>query len=183
MIQDANFPSMRAKWRCRQGALLSCRAWFSRLALVVAALAGAALVVPDARAQLGASPEQMAKAYGPVFRHNARIWHRQLYESSLVDGDIYQHGTVYIRAVFRQGKAVLLEYIKADAMFTDKEIDALLMENADGSHWETGKDSTAAAKNFRRLDNQAIAQWETGVDGSLLVSVEASSRIGEKLLQ
>lgn len=79
-------------------------------AATAVAVAGWLVSAGPVRAQLGATPAEMAKIYGPVFRHNARIWHRQLYENSLVDGDIYQKGSLFVRAVFRQGRAVLLEF-------------------------------------------------------------------------
>jgi hypothetical protein len=170
---------MKANWNSERRR----RVFRITAAVVAAAFGNHFIFAAPAYAQLGATPEQMVKFYGPVFRHNARIWHRQIYESSMVDGDIYQKGGVYVRAVFRQGRAVLLEFSRIDAALKSQEIDDLLSVNAEGSHWEMGKDSTDGSKFYRRLDELAVAQWAVGEDGSLLVSAEAPTLAGSRLLQ
>lgn len=138
-------------------------------------------VIP-VRAQLGATPGVMRRMYGPMLRHNARIWHREVYDSDLMDGDIYCKDDLFVRAAFRGGMVELLEFCTTTRVLTQKDVDHLLSINAAGSRWELGPDSTAAAKFYRREDGGAIAQWAVGDNGSLLVSAENLGGFWEKLL-
>lgn len=150
---------------------------------IVLAVASAWLFsLSPVQAQLGATPEEMVKLYGAVFRRNARIRHRQIYESSTIDGDIYKKDNFCIRAAYRQGKVVLLEFCKIDDALKQSEVDALLAASSGRSQWVTGKDSTLEAKFYHREDGKAVAQWATGYDGSLLVSAEEPERFGDQLL-
>ncbi len=135
-----------------------------------------------ASAQLGATADEMAKLYGPIFRHNARIYHRQIYDGSELDGDIYRKSNLCVRATFRRGKIVLLEFSKIDDALKQTEVDTFLSANAEGSRWEAGKDSTLEAKFYHRQDGRAIAQWAIGYDGSLLISAEEPNRLEQMLL-
>ena len=151
---------------------------------VVALVSGWLIFSPSSvYSQLRATPEEITKIYGPVFRHNARLWHRQFYDGSVVDGDIYKKDEIYVRVVFRQDKAVLLEFSRIDDALKQKDIDAMLSASAEGSHWEMGKDSTLEAKFYRRVDDLAIAQWAIGYDGSLLISAEEPTWGGDKFLR
>lgn len=133
-------------------------------------------------AQLGATAGIMAKVYGPMLRRNARVWHREIYDSGVLDGNIYCKDGIFVRAAFREGMVELMEFSTVRGVLTQNDIDRLLAVNGAGSRWELGLDSTTAAKFYRREDGGAIAQWAVGDYGSLLVSAENLNGFGEKLL-
>ena len=150
--------------------------------MVAVSVFGWLFLPSPAHAQLGVAPEEMTKLYGTIFRHNARIRHRQIYDSDALDGDIYKKDNLCIRAAYRRGKVVLLEFCKIDDALKQPEVDTLLAANSGGSRWVMGKDSTLEAKFYHREDGRAIAQWAIGYDGSLLVSAEEPERFGDQLL-
>ena len=117
-----------------------------------------------------------------MVRHHARVWHREIYDTGLMDGDIYCRDDIFVRAAFREGMVELLEFCTVKRLLTQRDVDRLLAINGAGSRWEMGLDSTAAAKFYRREDGGAIAQWAVGDNGSLLVSAENLNNFGEKLL-
>ena len=121
---------------------------------------------------LNGTPAEVAKLYGPVLKHNARVRNHVILEGSVVDGDLYGKNGLIIRAVYIKGRCVLLEYTRANGPLTLADVNPLLTSNADGSSWQQGKDSTDTAKYYHRADNKAIAHWSTENDGSLLVSLE-----------
>ena len=67
---------------------------------------------------------------------------------------------------------MLLEYTRVDGALTAADVDAALAASVAGFAWEMGKDSTDATRFYHRTDGKAIANWQTGNDGSLLVSTE-----------
>lgn len=139
-------------------------------------------VIGSAHAQLGATPGIMSKMYGPVLRHGARVWHRELYDTGVLDGDIYRKDDLFVRAVFRTGTVELLEFCTLSRILTQRDIDALLDANGNGSRWLLGADSTSTAKYYRREDGGAIAHWSAGENGSLLLSAEKLTHLEDKLL-
>ena len=133
---------------------------------------------------LNATPAEIAKIYGPVLKHNARVRNHQVLEGSVMDGDLYGKNGFIIRAVYIKGRCVLLEYTRATGPLTFADVNPLLAANAGNSTWETGKDSTDATRFYRRLDDKAVAEWTRDNDGSLLISVEdGNTALGGGLLQ
>ncbi len=84
--------------------------------------------------------------------------------------------------MFRQGKVVLLEFSRLDGALKPSEIDAALSASAAAVGWEVGRDSTETARYYRRRDNLTIAHWAIGLEGSLLISAEDPTCMGDKLL-
>ena len=123
---------------------------------------------------LGATPMEIVKIYGPVLRHNARVRHHEIIEGgdSVFTGDLHGKNDLVIRTVYHKDRCVLLEYTRINAALSVADVDAALASSVAGFAWEMGKDSTDTSKYFHRSDGRAIAQWATGYDGSLLVSVE-----------
>ena len=120
---------------------------------------------------LGATPAEIAKRFGPVLKHNARVRHHQVLEGGTVlDGDLHGKNGLIIRVVYHQGHAVLLEYTRAAGTLTTADINTLLAGCADGSVWEMGKDSTDATKLYHRTDGRAIAHWAVADDSFLIAS-------------
>ena len=147
---------------------------------------GAALHADDAlpgSTPLNGTPAEVAKRYGPVLKHNARVRNHEVLEGSVMDGDLYGKNGFIIRAVYIKGRCVLLEYTRATGPLTFADVNPLLATNAGNSTWESGKDSTDATKFYHRLDDKAVAQWTRDNDGSLLISVEdGDSALGGGLL-
>ena len=126
----------------------------------------------------------MAKHYGPMLKHNARVRNHIVLEGSVLDGDLYSKNNLIIRAVFIKNRCVLLEYTRATGPLTLADVNPLLTANAGNSAWQQGKDSTDTAKFYHRLDDKAVAHWSTENDGSLLISVEdGNAGFGGGLLQ
>ena len=133
---------------------------------------------------LNSTPTEVAKFYGPVLKHNARVRNHQVLEGTVLDGDLYGKNGIVIRAVYFKSRCVLLEYTRATGTLTPADVNQFLAANAGGSSWQQGKDSTDVSKFYRRLDDKAIAHWSTENDGSLLVSTEdGNSTLGGGLLQ
>ena len=154
------------------------------LGLAASAAWSAAAPADPGAAPLGGTPAEMAKLYGPVLKHNARVRNHVVLEGTVLDGDLYGKNGLIIRAVFFKGHCVLLEYTRATGPLTLADVNPLLATNAGGSTWQEGKDSAGTAKFYHRLDDKAIAHWSTDNDGSLLVSVEdGSGTFGGGLIQ
>ena len=133
---------------------------------------------------LNGTPAEVARFYGPVLKHNARVRNHQVLEGSVMDGDLYGKNGFIIRAVYIKGRCVLLEYTRATGPLTFADVNPLLAANAANSTWEPGKDGTDTAKSYRRLDDKAVAHWTAENDGSLLISVEdGNTSLGGGLLQ
>ena len=157
--------------------LLVIAAWFAAMGGV---RAGEHAVGDDT--PLNGTPAQVAKFYGPVLKHNARVRNHVILEGSVMDGDLYGKNGLIIRAVYIKGRCALLEYTRATGPLTLADVNPLLASNADGSSWQEGKDSTETAKFYHRTDNKAIAHWSLENDGSLLVSVEDGNNSLNSLL-
>ena len=133
---------------------------------------------------LDGTPAEVAKFYGPVLRHHARVRNHMVLEGTVLDGDLYGKNGFIIRAVFTKGRCVLLEYTRATGPLTLADVNPLLTINAGNSSWQPGKDNTEATRFYHRLDDKAIAHWSTENDGSLLVSVEdGNTTLGGGLMQ
>ena len=119
---------------------------------------------------------EIAKLYGPVLRHNARVRHHEIIDGgdSIFTGDLHGKNDLVVRTVYHKDRCVLLEYTRINAALSAADIDAALAVNVAGFAWEMGKDSTDTSKYYHRTDGRAIAQWATGYDGSLLVFSEES---------
>ena len=159
---------------------------FPRPAVFLCLLLAAACapLAATARAQLGETPKEIARRYGPVARHNARVREHAVLDGGPIDGDLYEKGGFYIRVVYdrTKGAADLLEFSRKEGPLTPADAARLLNENAGGSKWEPGKDSTDAIKFYRRADGAAIASWTTGFHGSLLIAAEKSADLLQRLL-
>lgn len=139
---------------------------------------------PSGGTPLDATPAEMAKIYGPVLRHNARVRNHVVLDGGVMDGDLYGKNNLIIRALYIKGRCVLLEYTRANGALTFADVNPLLATNAGNATWELGKDSTDDAKFYHRSDDKAIAHWSKENDGSLLVSVEdGNSALGGNLAQ
>ena len=123
---------------------------------------------------LGATPAEIAKIYGPVLRHNARVRHHEILDGgdSIFTGDLHGKNDLIVRTVYHKDRCVLLEYTRINAALSQADVDAALAASVAGFAWEAGQDSTNTAKYYHRTDGKAIAQWAVGYDGSLLVSTE-----------
>ena len=111
-----------------------------------------------------------------MVRRNARVRHHEVLDGgdSIFTGDLHGKNGLIIRTVYHKDCCVLLEYTRVDGSLTPADVDKALAASVAGFAWEMGKDSTDAAKFYHRTDGKAIANWETGYDGSLLVSTEES---------
>ena len=158
------------------------------LVAVLLALACPRLASGDATAHspLGATAEEIAQRYGPILKHNARVWHHQVLEGGTVlDGDLHGKNGLVIRVVYHQAHVVLIEFTRATAPMSVADVNALLATCADDSTWEPGKDSTEKTKFFHRADGRAIGHWEVD-DSSLLIASEgdnATSDLMDRLSQ
>ena len=153
------------------------------VAVIGANLARGAEPSSASEGPLGETPVQIVQRYGPVLRHNARVRHHQVLEGgSVMDGDLHEKNGIIIRVVYQKGRAVLLEYNRADGGLSSADIELLLAANGGGIGWELGKDSSDAMKMYRRLDNRAVAHWTTDADGSLLIAAEDANHFDDKLL-
>ena len=121
-------------------------------------------------------PRRSSRRYGPVLKHNARVWHHQVLEGGTVlDGDLHGKNGLVIRVVYHQGRVVLIEFTRAASAMSVADVNVLLAACADNSTWEAGKDSTEKTKYFHRADGRAIAHWEVD-DSSLLIASRATTR-------
>ena len=159
-----------------------------RLLVLLAAglLGGSALAdpVPSSGMPLDATPAEMAKFYGPVLKHNARVRNHVVLEGGVMDGDLDSKNGLIIRALYIKGRCALLEYTRANGALTLADVNPLLAANAGSATWNQGKESTDATKFYHRSDDKAIAHWTRENDGSLLVSVEDSNNaLGGNLAQ
>ena len=160
------------------------------LAVILGSLLGTgksfAQAVEQKLSPLGATTAEIAKVYGPVLRHHARVRHHEVIDggNSIFTGDLHGRNGIIIRAVYHKDRCVLLEYTRVDGALTAADVDAALGASVSGFAWEMGKDSTDATKFYHRTDGKAIANWATGYDGSLLVSTEdADSGFGNDLVR
>ena len=152
--------------------------------LLFAMTAGSRADEPAADTPLDRTPAEMAKIYGPVLKHNARVRNHIVLDGSVLDGDLYGKDGLIIRAVFIKNRCVLLEYTRATGPLAAADVTALLAANAGNSSWQQGAGSTVTARFYRRLDDHAIAHWSTENDGSLLVSTEdGNGPFGGALMQ
>ncbi len=141
------------------------------------AVAATAAPVPTATPApgnpLGATPQEIVRLYGPVLKHNARVWHHQVLEGgTTLDGDLHGRNGIVIRVVYHEGHAILLEFTRVAGALSPADVKTILGTAANGAAWVEGKDSTDLRKFYRRTDDRAIAHYATDYDGSLLVSSE-----------
>ena len=165
---------------------------FARLpaCILIAVLVGLACPHPAPgneadHSPLGATAQEIVRRYGPVLKHNARVWHHQVLEGGTVlDGDLHGKNGLVIRVVYHQGRVVLIEFTRAASAMNVADVNVLLANCADDSTWEPGKDSTEKTKYFHRADGRAIAHWEVD-DSSLLIAAEgdnATSDLMDRLM-